>query len=88
MGIIEEEIPSYIKALKRIRELEFITEEQRKINKVLKENERCLRCNLRPASYCEKCYQELISMNAHLQYMNKRLKGRVKNLELKLKEAK
>ena len=39
------------------------------INKIetLKENEECLHCGSEKASYCEKCYQELIAENLRLQ---------------------
>lgn len=39
------------------------------------EEEKCLHCGKNIASYCESCYQELIGINAKLQYENTELKG-------------
>ncbi len=51
----------------RVKELEGINEEHRKINGELREEKLCLHCGSNEANYCEECYQDLIGQNAKLQ---------------------
>lgn len=53
--------------------------ETKRLNGTFKDN--CLHCGSGEAAYCEKCYQELISINMKLQYELK--KERALKLEQK-----
>lgn len=56
--------------------------ETKRLNGTMEDS--CLHCGNGEAAYCEKCYQELISLNMKLQYkINKLEKERTLKLEQK-----
>lgn len=66
--------------IKGYRELETNNYEQNNIiNEYIEEN-KCLHCGKNVAGYCEECYQDLIGANAKLQFENKNIENKYKDI--------